>query len=128
MSNSIERGQQLLTAQNLAVLYIENDLDVRTRVSYYMRENGLRVFESSETTNGCELFRTNEIDIIMIDLELPEESGLSFIRCLRGKDLQTPIITTTEYTDQKKLIEVINLQITQYLVKPYIMTFMELSK
>ncbi|MFH0710176.1 MAG: response regulator [Pseudomonadota bacterium] len=104
--------------QNLSVLYIEKDLETRRRGSSLMRDNGLKVFETSDTTNGCELFRMNEIDIVMIDLELPENSGLNFIRCLRGKDVLTPVIITTDHSDEETLFEAINLDITRYLIKP----------
>jgi DNA-binding response OmpR family regulator len=108
----------MFTTQNLAVLYIEQDPEVRKRVTQLMNENGLRVFESENTSNGCDLFRMNEIDIVMIGLELPEKSGLNFIRCLRGKDIQTPIIITTDHSDRETLLEAINLEITRYLIKP----------
>ena len=108
----------MFATQNLAVLYIEKDPDIRRRGSSLMNENGLKVFESSDTINGCELFRMNEIDIVMIDLELPEKSGLNFIRCLRAKDVLTPVVITTDHSDKETLFEAINLDITRYLIKP----------
>ncbi|MDP3588223.1 MAG: response regulator [Sulfuricurvum sp.] len=108
----------MFATQNLAVLYIEKDADIRRRGASLMHENGLKVFESSDTTNGCELFRMNEIDIVMIDLELPEKSGLNFIRCLRAKDVLTPVVITTDHSDKETLFEAINLDITRYLIKP----------
>ncbi|MFH0709931.1 MAG: response regulator [Pseudomonadota bacterium] len=108
----------MFATQNLTVLYIEKDLETRRRGSSLMRDNGLKVLEASDTTNGCELFRMNEIDILMIDLELPENSGLNFIRCLRGKDILTPVIITTDHSDKETLFEAINLDITRYLIKP----------
>ncbi len=108
----------MFATQNLVVLYIEKDSVTRRRGSSLMRDNGLKVFESSDTTNGCELFRMNEIDVVMIDLELPENGGLNFIRCLRGKDILTPVIITTDHSDKETLFEAINLDITRYLIKP----------
>ncbi|MDP3441947.1 MAG: response regulator [Ignavibacteria bacterium] len=108
----------MFATQNLAVLYIEQNPEVRKRVTQLMNENELRVFESENTSSGCDLFRMNEIDIVMIDLELPEKSGLNFIRCLREKDIQTPVIITTDHSDQETLLEAINLEITRYLIKP----------
>ncbi|MBV5348282.1 response regulator, partial [bacterium] len=99
-------------------MYIENDPDMLRRGASLMHENGLKVFESSDTTNCYELFRMHAIDIVMIDLELPEKSGLNFIRCLRGKDVLTPVIITTDHSDKETLFEAINLDITRYLIKP----------
>lgn len=108
----------MFATENLAVLYIENDPEVRQRGSSLMRENGLKVYETVDTTNGCELFRKQEIDIVMVDLELPDKSGLNFIHCLREKDVLTPVIITTDHSDKETLFEAINLDITRYLVKP----------
>lgn len=108
----------MFTAQNLTTLYLEHDPEVRERGVLLMRENGLRVLESDNTTKGCDLFRMNEIDIVVIDLELPEKSGLDFIHCLREKEILTPVIITTDHTDQETLLEAINLDITRYLIKP----------
>jgi len=108
----------MYASQNLTVLYIEKDHEIRQKVTHLMYDNGLRVFESDNTSTGCDLFRMNEIDIVMIDLELPEKSGLDFIRCLRGKDILTPVIITTDHSDKETLFEAINLEITRYLIKP----------
>ena len=109
----------MLKSEELVVLYIDSDHDIRERGASLIRDHGLRVFESSETAGGCELFRTHKIDIVIIDLDLPEESGTEFINCLHNKGVQSPIITTTTHTNEKKLFEAINLDITQYLMKPY---------
>jgi len=108
----------MFATENLAVLYIENDPEIRQRGSSLMRDNGLKVYETADTTNGCDLFRMHEIDVVMIDLELPDQRGLDFIRCLREKDVLTPVIITTDHSDKETLFEAINLDITRYLIKP----------
>lgn len=108
----------MFTAQNLTALYLEHDPEVRKRGALLMRDNGLRVLESDNTAKGCDLFRMNEIDVVVVDLELPEKSGLDFIHCLREKEILTPVIITTDHTDQETLLEAINLDITRYLIKP----------
>ena len=109
----------MLRSEEVVILYIESDHDLRERGASFMRDYGLKIFESTDTANGCELFRTHKIDIVIIDLDLPEESGTKFINCLHNKGVQSPIITTTTHTNVKKLFEAINLDITQYLMKPY---------
>lgn len=108
----------MFAAHDLTVLCIHQDNDLRQKSTELMRENGLRVFGTDNTTQGCDLFRQHGVDIVMIDLELPEQSGLNFIRCLRDKDVLTPVIITTDHTDRETLFEAINLDITRYLIKP----------
>ncbi len=108
----------MFTSQNLTVLLLEHDPEIRQKTAQLMHDNGLHVFEADNTAKGCDLFRINEIDIVVIDLELPEKSGLDFIHCLREKNIMTPVIITTDHTDQETLLEAINLDITRYLIKP----------
>ncbi len=108
----------MFATQNLTVLYIEKDPEIRHRGSSLMRDNGLKVLEASDTTSGSELFRMNGIDISMIDLELPDNGGLKFIHYLREKDILTPVIITTDHSDKETLFEAINLDITRFLIKP----------
>lgn len=108
----------MFTSQNLTVLYIEQNPSIRKKETQLMRENGLHILETDNTGNGCDLFRLNEVDILLIDQQLANNSGIEFIRCLREKDVLTPVIITTDHADENTLLEAINLDITRYLIRP----------
>lgn len=108
----------MFKTRNFTLLYIESDTEVRTKNSHFIRENGLKVLETDNSIKACELFRTQKVDMIMIDLHLSNENGLDFIRCLRQKDVLTPVIITSAYTDHDVLLDAINLNTTRYLKKP----------
>lgn len=105
--------------KNLNLLYIESDLSVRKKTADIIRENGLNVFETDNTIQACEIFQHRSIDIIMIDLQLSNDDGLGFVRCIRGKEVFTPVLITTSFTSEKILLEAINLDITYCLIKPF---------
>lgn len=108
----------MFSSQNLTVLYIEHDTQVRNEIAQFMRENGLNVLEADNTESASNLFRTHHVDIVIVDLQLSGSTGLEFIRYLRHKHLYTPAIITTSHTDKDILLAVINLEITRYLTKP----------
>ncbi|MDP1783928.1 MAG: response regulator transcription factor [Sulfuricurvum sp.] len=110
----------MFTSSKLTVLCIENDVELREKYSDLMHNNGLNVLKTDNMATGCDLFRTHKVDIILVDLELPNHDGLEFIRCLRDKEIQTPTIVATSSTDKSILLEAINLEITRYLVKPFL--------
>lgn len=107
----------MFSSETLTVLYIEQDQKLRTKNTQIINENGFKVFETDNTFIGCELFRTHEIDILFIDLDLSFKNGLEFIRCLREKEIMVPIIITADNPEPDILLEVINLDITRYLPK-----------
>lgn len=104
---------------NFTLLYIESDSDTREKNAHLIRQNGLKVLESDNSLKACDLFRTQKVDLILIDLQLSNENGLDFIRCLRKKDVLTPVIITTLHTNQDILFDAINLNTTRYIKKPF---------
>ena len=109
----------MFTSSKLTVLYIENDVELRDKYTNLMHSNGLNVLKTDNMATGYDLFRTHKVDIILVDLDLPNHDGLEFIRFLRDKEIQTPAIVATTSTDKNVLLEAINLEITRYLVKPF---------
>jgi two-component system, OmpR family, response regulator VanR len=108
----------MFKSNNFTLLYIESDSEAREKNSHFIRANGLKVLETDNSIKACELFRTQKVDIILIDLQLTNENGLDFVRCLRQKDVLTPVIITSTQTNQDILMDAINLNTTRYLQKP----------
>lgn len=109
----------MFKTRNFTLLYIESDPQIREQHAQFIRGNGLKVLESDNSQKACDLFRTQKIDMILIDLQLSNENGLDFIRCLRQKDVLTPVIITSAQTDHDTLLDAINLNTTRYLKKPF---------
>ena len=112
---------------NLSLKKILKQLDVlfisEVDSSYKKIENILRLF-FKEVLNTNSLVYANEIyeksfpSILIIDINLKESSGLTFIKNLRKKNKSMPIIIITENKEIDILIEAIKLNLIDYLLKP----------
>ena len=112
---------------NLSLKKILKQLDVlfisEVDSSYKKIENILRLF-FKEVLNTNSLVYANEIyeksfpSILIIDINLKESSGLTFIKELRKKNKSMPIIIITENKETDVLIEAIKLNLIDYLLKP----------
>ena len=112
---------------NLSLKKILKQLDVlfisEVDSSYKKIENILRIF-FKEVLHTNSLIYANEIyeksfpSILIIDINLKESSGLSFIKELRKKNKSMPIIIITENKETDILIEAIKLNLIDYLLKP----------
>jgi DNA-binding response OmpR family regulator len=112
---------------NLSLKKILKQLDVlfisEFDYSYKKIENILRLF-FKEVLHTNSLIYANEIyeksfpSILIIDINLKESSGLSFIKELRKKNKSMPIIIITENKEVDILIEAIKLNLIDYLLKP----------
>ena len=112
---------------NLSLKKILKQLDVlfisESDNSYKKVENILRLFfkdvlRTNSIIYAKEIYEKSFPSILVIDINLKESSGLSFIKELRKKNKSIPIIIITENKEVDVLIEAIKLNLTDYLLKP----------
>ena len=81
----------------------------------------LYVKEVYEARNGEEAYACymrKRPDIVITDIKMPKLDGLEFIKKIREKEKETPIIVTSAYADRELLLESIKLYLVEYLIKP----------
>ncbi len=105
--------------KNKTILYVEDDDELMQRVLTILDEFFNLVFVAKNGLEALEIFKKNEIDIILSDINLPKLSGIEFIKKVREKDRTIPVIMLTAFDDYKILQQVIPLNISFYLVKPF---------
>lgn len=110
---------RMFTSQHFTLLYIDADHQSIQSSVAYIHEQGIRVLTASNMQKASELYQANKIDFIIIDLPLPHENGLDFIRHIRQLEIDTPVIITAEDSDNKILLDAINLEISRYMIKPF---------
>lgn len=107
------------TLRPVTLLYLEDNIEIRQHLTRYLQRNGYTVLEADNVNKACDLFHDNHIDIALVDLHLPKQNGMEFVRRLRHKGISVPVIITTAYTEKEYLLDAINLDVTRYLVKPF---------
>ena len=112
--------------KNLTLLYIEDDSKIQKCIGEFLERYTLNLYLAQSAEEGMDLYKKISPDIILLDINLPGKSGISFAKELRKFDHNTRIIISTAYTDNAFLLNAIELELTRYLVKP--MTNMELME
>ncbi|WP_294962239.1 response regulator transcription factor [Sulfurimonas sp.] len=104
--------------QNYTVLCVEDEEGIRKRLvntlKYYFKD----VFEANNGDDGYDLYLENKPDIILSDIEMPSKNGIQMVQKIREKDLNTSIIMVTAYSNEEYLLDLINLKINHYILKP----------
>ncbi|RXK07111.1 response regulator transcription factor [Halarcobacter bivalviorum] len=104
--------------QNYTVLCVEDEDGIRKRLvntlKYYFRG----VYEAKNGEDGYYLYNEYKPDLIITDIEMPNKSGISLVEDIRKKDIDTLVIMVTAYSNEEYLLELINLNINQYILKP----------
>jgi two-component system OmpR family response regulator len=100
------------------LLLIEDDAEIGRMVSRFMREHGFRV---SLADNGKAVDRAmseNKIDLVLLDLMLPGEDGLSICRRLRASST-VPIIMITALGAEADRVVGLEVGADDYVTKPF---------
>ena len=78
--------------------------------------------EIHEAENGQEaldIAQANQIDIILLDWNMPVMDGLTFVQKYRGAGGKAPIIMVTTESEKARVIEAIRAGVNNYVVKPF---------
>jgi DNA-binding response OmpR family regulator len=101
-----------------AILAVDDDPAIRQLVADYLGDNELRVITAA---TGAEMRRALEehaIDLVVLDLRLPDEDGMQLARRLRDESA-IPIIILTGRQDEADRIMGLELGADDYLTKPF---------
>lgn len=101
------------------LLFIEDDRDIRTALRLALEDEGYRVVEAADGASGLKIFATETVDLVLLDLRLPDLSGFDVCRELRSKSL-VPIIMVTAQTDTHDLVAGLEAGADDYVTKPIV--------
>ena len=104
--------------KNLNILYIEDEASIKENVKKTLELFCDNVYDEECIENAKKTLEKNRIDIIISDINLPDISGIDFIKELRKIDKTIPVIILSAYTDKNYLLEATKLKLVDYLTKP----------
>jgi two-component system, OmpR family, response regulator len=100
------------------VLVVDDDQRIRTMLARFLVDHGLRV---SQARNGVEMFEVSadaRIDMIILDIMMPGEDGLSLCRRMRAESSVPIILLTAMNADTDRIIG-LEIGADDYVVKPF---------
>ncbi len=104
--------------KNLNILYIEDEYNIRENMKKTLLLFCKNIFDVSNIQEAKNILKEQRIDIVISDINLPEISGIDFIKELRKSDKKMPVILLSAFTDTKYLLEATKLKLVDYITKP----------
>ncbi|MFI4974670.1 MAG: response regulator [Caulobacterales bacterium] len=104
------------------LLVIDDDDRIRSLLKEYLARAGFRVSTAADATAARRLMDMLAFDLVVLDVMMPGEDGLSFARWLRGQAGEagrTPVIILTARGLADERIEGLRLGADDYLAKPF---------
>lgn len=100
------------------ILVVDDDADLRSLLREYLTDQGYHVLEAAEGNELWTRLDNSTVDLIILDLMLPGEDGLSLCRTIRARQT-TPILMLTARGDEMDRIIGLEMGADDYLPKPF---------
>ena len=102
------------------ILVVDDDREIRELLASYLEKNGMRATVAANGRQMRNLLEEYSFDLIVLDLMLPGEDGLTLCRELRaGKWKTTPILMLTARSEETDRIVGLEMGADDYLGKPF---------
>jgi len=103
------------------VLIIEDEPDIRKTIDYNLSKESFQVFQAGSITEGEQSILDNSPDVIILDLMLPDGSGLTLCRDIKSNEetKHIPIILLTAKADEVDRVIGFELGADDYVTKPF---------
>ena len=101
------------------LLFIEDDDGIRLALRLALEDEGYTVHEAANGADGLVQFGEHEVDLVLLDLRLPDMSGFDVCRELRADSI-VPIIIITAQTDTHDMVAGLEAGADDYVTKPVV--------
>lgn len=101
------------------ILVVDDDESMRKVLEYNITEEGYTLFSADSAKKGLELFKGNDIDLVITDLKMPDMSGIDLMRKIRAISPSALIIVITAFGTVDSAVESMKLGAFDYISKPF---------
>ena len=105
--------------QGASILVVDDEQLLRWSLENDLQEAGYSVSSVSTGEEAIELIRSNEPDLILLDINLPQMDGIQVLKNIRGFGATCVVIMLTAMTDISHAVEAIRSGAVDYIPKPF---------
>ncbi|GAA2760843.1 response regulator [Actinopolymorpha rutila] len=100
------------------VLLVEDDATIRVALVRALSERGHAVASAADAMSGLRAALDDRLDLVVLDLGLPDIDGAEMLRMLRAVS-RTPVIVATARDTESEIVRLLDRGADDYLVKPF---------
>jgi DNA-binding NtrC family response regulator len=101
------------------VLVVDDEPDIRESLTTLLSLEGYRVDEAQNAAEGLHKMSTHGYDMVLLDLMMPDRSGMEVLQEVRERDRETPIFMITAYGSTEAAVKALKLGANDYFSKPW---------
>lgn len=103
---------------NINILVVDDEKTIVDIIEVYLKKEGYTVFTASNGNEALEIFNDKRIDLIILDLMLPDISGEEICRKIKNQ-IDIPIIMLTAKVNEEDVLNGFKQGADDYVIKPF---------
>lgn len=111
-------NQLTLYAKEMRVLYVEDEIQIRENTQLLLSKIFSYVETAANGGAGLALYQTGKFDLVITDILMPGMNGVIMIQKIKELSPDQPFIVTSACEESNYLLDLINLGVAQFLLKP----------
>lgn len=100
------------------ILVVDDDKEIADLVEIHLVSDGYQVYKAYSAKEGMEIFEKEDIDLMILDIMMPEVDGLTMCNMVREKSNLPIIMLSAKSTDLDKIVGLSN-GADDYVIKPF---------
>lgn len=108
-----------MSAPRVRVLVVDDEPAIRRFLRTSLTAQNFDVEEAPDARNALLQIERGEVDVLVLDLGLPDMDGIEVIRGLREKGVALPIIVLSSRSDETAKVKALDLGADDYVTKPF---------
>jgi len=103
----------------IRLLVVDDDPEVRSLLERVLTKSGYQSTAAASGAEGMDVLGRQEFDVALVDVKLPDASGLDILRWARDADVETEFIVLTGNADVETAVEAMRLGAYDFISKPW---------
>jgi len=101
------------------VLVVDDESDIRESLELLLASEGYAVELAQNAGEGLQKMESQPYDLVLLDLMMPDRSGMEVLQEVRARDQETPIFMITAYGSVEAAVQALKYGASDYFSKPW---------
>ena len=102
----------------MKILVVDDDAQLISIINFMLRREGFIVLNAGEAQAALDIWKQEQPDLVLLDVNLPQMSGYEVLRRIRAES-KTPVIMLTVRADDEDVVRGLDLGADDYVAKPF---------
>jgi DNA-binding NtrC family response regulator len=105
--------------EKISILVVDDEARVRDEIAEFLAENKYLVFKASLPSEAFATLKKNSVDIVILDIKMPEMDGLSALEIIKENHPDVEVIMISGHGDMNSVIEAMRRGAADFFPKPF---------